>query len=279
MTASMSSRLRLLLDSAPLSNVDPQILAEQEDSISAWQLDVGQELAAENISLAHVALVVEGTLRVSGRDAMGNPFTLRRVHSGEWWGLWSALSGISAATCRTTEATKLLAVPVDLWQSWFLKSPDLAKWLEAHPQREDLYAALRPLLADRPRQDRTFLDEIDQLHPSLRTLQLRDQSDLAGLQAAEEKISWFSPSISHYLPDLEPYGLGGLSLPTLQRALDRSQHGLRLIGYPTPVLQELFEPQVFVDTSSTVPEQRESVFAEELPIGRTLMVNNFWLLP
>ena len=82
MTSSFSSRLRLLLDSAPLSNVDPQILAAREDSIAAWQLDVGQELAAENIPLAHVALVVEGTLRVSGRDAMGNPFTLRRVHSG-----------------------------------------------------------------------------------------------------------------------------------------------------------------------------------------------------
>ena len=41
----------------------------------AWQLDVGQELAAENIPFAHVVLVVEGTLRVSGRDALGNPFT------------------------------------------------------------------------------------------------------------------------------------------------------------------------------------------------------------
>ena len=43
----MSSRLRLLLDSAPLANVDTQILAEQEDAISAWQLDVGRELATE----------------------------------------------------------------------------------------------------------------------------------------------------------------------------------------------------------------------------------------
>ena len=59
MTSSLSSRLRLLLDSAPLSNVDPTILAEQEDAISAWQLDVGQELAAENVPIAHVVLVVE----------------------------------------------------------------------------------------------------------------------------------------------------------------------------------------------------------------------------
>ena len=97
MTTSISSKLRLLLDSAPLSNVDTKILAAQEGSIAAWQLEVGQELAAENVPLAHVVLVVEGTLRVSGRDAMGNPFTLRRIHSGEWWGLWSALSGVSAA--------------------------------------------------------------------------------------------------------------------------------------------------------------------------------------
>ena len=240
----MSSRLRLLLDSAPLSNVDSQILAEQEDAIAAWQLDVGQELAAENIPSAHVVLVVEGTLRVSGRDAMGNPFTLRRIHAGEWWGLWSALSGVSAATCRTTESTKLLAVPVELWQHWFRSSPELAKWLEAHPQREDLYAALRPLLAERPRQDRTFLDEIDQLQASVRALQLRDASDLDGLKAADSGISWLLPSVSHLLPDLEPYALEGLSLSTLQRAFERSDHGLRLVGYPTAVLQELFDPSV-----------------------------------
>ena len=49
--------------------------------------------------------------------------------------------------------------------------PELAKWLESHPQREDLYAALRPLLAERPRQDRTFLDEIDQLQALCARLQ------------------------------------------------------------------------------------------------------------
>ena len=97
------------------------------------------------------------------------PSPLRSVHAGEWWGLWSALLGVSAATCRTTESTKLLVVPVELWQSWFSSSLSLAKWLEAHPQREDLYAALRPLLADRPRQDRNFLDEIDQLQAFMRT--------------------------------------------------------------------------------------------------------------
>ena len=189
----MSSRLRLLLDSAPLANVDTQILAEQENAISAWQLDVGRELATENIPLAHVCLVVEGTLRISGRDSMGNPFTLRRVHAGEWWGLWSALSGVSSATCRTTESTKLLAVPVEVWQQWFSSSAELANWLESHPQREDLYASLRPLLAARPRQDRTFLDEIDHLQASMRAVQLRDPLGLQDLFAADSGISWLIP--------------------------------------------------------------------------------------
>ena len=150
MTVSISSRLRLLLDSAPLSNVDPKVLSAKEDAVAAWQLDVGQELATEQVPLAHAVLVVEGTLRVSGRDALGNPFTLRQVHPGEWWGLWSALTGVSAATCRTTESTKLLAVPAGVFQEWFINSSQLAKWVESHPQREDLYAALRPLLAECP---------------------------------------------------------------------------------------------------------------------------------
>ena len=166
----------------PLSNVDPKILSAQEDSIAAWQLDVRQELATENIPIAHVVLVVEGTLRVSGRDSLGTPFTLRRIHAGEWWGLWSALSGVSAATCRTTEPTKLLAVPVQLWHGWFNSSSELTQWIESHPQREDQYAALRPLLANRPRQDRTFLDEIDQLQSSIRTVQLRDRETCSPLK-------------------------------------------------------------------------------------------------
>ena len=187
MTVSISSKLRLLLDSAAARNVDPNLLAAQEQSIAAWQLDVGQELGAENIPLAHVVLVVEGTLRVSGRDSLGNPFTLRRVHAGDWWGHWSGLSGVSAATCRTTESTKLLAIPVELWQQWFMNSPELAKWLEAHPQREDLYSALRPLLVERPRQDRTFIDEIVQLQASLRSAQLRDSESIKVLSEANSE--------------------------------------------------------------------------------------------
>ena len=81
MTASLSSRVQLLLNSAPFSNVDPQILAEREEAVAAWQLDVGQELASESIPIAHVVLVVE-VLRKRAR-CHRNPFTIRRVQ--EWW--------------------------------------------------------------------------------------------------------------------------------------------------------------------------------------------------
>ena len=186
-------------------------LAANENQILAWQIDIGSELSTENVPLAHVVLVVEGTLRISGRDALGQPFTLRRIHSGEWWGLWSGLSGVAAATCRTTETTKVLAVPLSIWQDWFEQSPALAEWLELHPQREDLYSALRPLLAERPRQERTFLDEIDQLQASLRTLQLHDTEVLQGLKSESEGISWLIPSVAQILPDLDPFDANGLS--------------------------------------------------------------------
>ena len=63
----MSSRLRLLLTPRPVVTLTHKFAA-QEDAVAAWQLDIGQELGTENIPLAHVVLVVEGTLRVNGRD-------------------------------------------------------------------------------------------------------------------------------------------------------------------------------------------------------------------
>ena len=206
----MSSRLRLLLDSVPLSRVPGSVLAAQEDQVLAWQLDIGSELAAENVPLTHVVLVVEGTLRVSGSDALGQPFTIRRIHAGEWWGLWSGLSGVSVATCRTTETTKVLAVPIKVWQDWWEETPALVEWVESHPQREDLYSALRPLLAERPRQDRTFLDEIDHLQVVLRTIQLRESEALKTLNSDHSGIGWLVPSIAQLLPDFEPFCLRGL---------------------------------------------------------------------
>ncbi len=264
----MSSRLRLLLDSVPLSRVDPAILASQEDQVLAWQLDIGSELGAENVPLAHVVLVVEGTLRISGRDALGQPFTLRRIHAGEWWGLWSGLSGVAAATCRTTETTKVLAVPLNVWQGWWQKSSALAEWLENHPQREDLYAAIRPLLAARARQDRTFLDEIDHLQASLRTAQLDDPRALQDLKDADDGISWLIPSVQSLLPDLEPFDAKGLPISSINRVYERSSFGLRLVGYPTAALQELFDssPSLKSDPAADgVPLQESEDVLEALP--------------
>ena len=253
MTSSVSSKLRLLLDSAPFSNVDPELLAQHEDAIAAWQLDIGHELASENIPLSHVVLVVEGTLRVSGRDALGNPFTLRRVHPGDWWGLWGALSGVSAATCRTTETTKLLSVPVELFQDWFSNSSKLSKWLESHPQREDFYATLRPLLAELPRQDRSFLDSIDQLQGCMRAVQLYDSLSLQALLTADSGVSWLIPSAAYFLPDLPPLGSEGIAISSLERALERSAFGLRLIGYPTASLQEIADISSASSSSGSAP--------------------------
>ena len=231
--------MRLLLDSAPFSNVDPELLAQHEDAIAAWQLDIGHELASENIPLSHVVLVVEGTLRVSGRDALGNPFTLRRVHPGDWWGLWGALSGVSAATCRTTETTKLLSVPVELFQDWFSNSSKLSKWLESHPQREDFYATLRPLLAELPRQDRSFLDSIDQLQGSMRAVQLYDSLSLHALLTADSGVSWLSPSAAFFLRDLPPVGSEGIAISSLERALERSPSVCVLLVIPQRLYKKL----------------------------------------
>ncbi|KZR84356.1 Toxin RTX-I translocation ATP-binding protein [Prochlorococcus marinus str. MIT 1342] len=242
--------MRLLLGSAPLDRVDPALLASSEDQVQAWQLDVGAQLAAENVPFTYVCLVVEGTLRVSGRDAMGQSFTIRRVHTGEWWGLWSGLQGVAAATCRTTGPTKLLAVPLLVWQRWWQEVPSLSVWVESHPQREDVYAALRPLLVERPRQDRTILDELDHLQSSLTTAQLLSSSDLDGFPF-DDGTSWLLPCHGQLLADISLQGQKGLSRESLLQALERSTHGLRLIGCPGAALEELMVSSVLPMPSET----------------------------
>ncbi|MBM5785714.1 MAG: Crp/Fnr family transcriptional regulator, partial [Cyanobacteria bacterium K_DeepCast_35m_m1_288] len=206
MTASISSRLRLLMEPAPLDRADPGRLTRNEDQVQAWQLDMGQELGAEGVPFGFVCLVVDGGLRLSGRDAMGQPFTLRRLHAGEWWGLWAGLQGVAPVTCRTTETTRLLAVPIPLWQSWCREEPQVELWLEHHPQREDLYAALRPLISQRALQDRTMADLIDQLQPSLQSAQLLTEADLDQLPIGAG-TSWLLPCHHHYLAETGPPGV------------------------------------------------------------------------
>ena len=262
MTSSLSSRLQLLIEAPPFDRADAALLAQMEDQVQAWQLDLGQELATEDVPFGYVCLVVEGSLRLSGRDPMGQPFTLRRLHAGEWWGLWGGLQGVASATCRTTEATKLLAVPVELWQRWWLEQPAVAAWIERHPQREDFYAALRPLLARRPLQDRTLLDLIDQLQPGAQSAQLRTPDDLEALPLASG-VSWFLPGQAHLLAGRDPAGAQGLSREDLSQAL-KASHGLRLVGFPTPSLEELLLDPTKKE-ASPAPDQPLEPVLEEAP--------------
>ena len=218
-----------------------------------------------------MVLVVDGTLRISGRDALGQPCTLRRVHPGEWWGLWSGLSGVSAATRRTTEVTKVLA-PIEIWQGWCEKTPALLDWLESHPQREDLYAALRPLLAQRPRQDRSFLDEIDQLQSVLRTVQCFEPDSLQELKAQEAAISWLIPSPTCLVPGIETLGVEGLTL--IVQSAQRSLFCDLFIPQQTckNFLRALIPPLRQIQLPSGRLPKLMRMFLKSFQSGRTLMV-------
>ncbi|MBM5785616.1 MAG: cyclic nucleotide-binding domain-containing protein, partial [Cyanobacteria bacterium K_DeepCast_35m_m1_288] len=153
----------------PLDQLPVELLSQAEEQVQAWQLPLGEALATESAPFGFVLLLVSGSLRLSGRDAMGQEFTLRRLQPGQWWGGWSALTGVAAASCRTAAECRMLAVPVELWQQWWGQAPALGAWQAAHPQREDVYAALRPLLLQRQLQDQTLAELLDRLQPCLRS--------------------------------------------------------------------------------------------------------------
>jgi len=254
------------MESSPLDRADPDRLAQQEEQVQAWQLDQGQELAREGVPFGFVCLVVEGSLRLSGRDSMGQPFTLRRLHRGDWWGLWGGLQGMAAVTCRTTESTKLLAVPVELWQRWWADEPAISDWVERHPQREDLYAALRPLLSQRALENRPVSDLLDQLLPGLQTAQLLAPTDLAELPLAMG-TSWLLPNPQQVLADEGIPGVTGFSRASLVLALSRSLGcGLRLVGFPTATLQELLlEPSSSPEMAVSAETLLDEPVLEALP--------------
>jgi ATP-binding cassette, subfamily B, bacterial HlyB/CyaB len=238
-TSSLSSRVRLLMQSSPLDQLPAELLCHGEEQVQAWQLSLGEELAREGAPFGFVLLLVEGSLRVSGRDAIGQEFTLRRLEPGQWWGGWSALQGVAAASCRVAAESKLLAVPVELWQQWWTQSPELGAWQGAHPQREDVYAALRPLLVQRERQDQSLAELLDRLQPLLNTRELRSAAQLDQLLATEAELSWFLPAAERLLPDLNPPTAAGFRPEELQQALRRSPLGLRLLALPRQELQQL----------------------------------------
>ena len=230
------------MEAPPLDRLDPGLLSAGEDRIQAWQLALGEELAREGAPFGFVLLVVEGTLRVSGRDAMGQEFTLRRLGPGQWWGGCGSLVGLAAASCRTASDCKLLAVPVELWQQWLDHTKELGDWIAANPSREDRYAALRPCLIQRELQDLSLAELLDRLQPSQQTLLCRSAAELDQRIQATPGSSWFLASAERFFPDLNPPGPEGWSAEQLQQALRRSPGGLLLVGLSTAELQQLMLP-------------------------------------
>jgi CRP-like cAMP-binding protein len=206
------------MEGPPLDGVEPSLLMQQENLVQAWQLPLGEELAREAAPFGFVLRVVEGSLRVTGRDLVGQEFTLRKLVPGEWWGAWSALNGQASASVRTATDCKLLAVPVELWQQWWQSSPALGAWDAAHPQKEDTYTALRPLLCQRERQELSLHELLDQLQTFLCPLELRTSAELQQQLDSTADSSWFLTGSERFLPDHNPPGVEGFSPAQLQQA-------------------------------------------------------------
>ena len=80
MTSAVSSRLRLLRDGGPLSQVESALLQADEGLVQAWQLELGDQVSEEGQPAARVLRVVEGSLRVSVQDAQGVQVPQTRRH-------------------------------------------------------------------------------------------------------------------------------------------------------------------------------------------------------
>ena len=70
---------------------------------------------------------------------------------------------------------------------------------------------------------------------------LENQVSFQALTANDLDVSWLIPQYLTWCLILNPFGVEGLITSSLDRALHRSEFGLRLVGYPTGVLQELFD--------------------------------------
>lgn len=252
--------MQLLIRQPPLDSVPTPLISRSEQEVQAWQLPLGDALAKEGSPFGYVLLVVSGCLRVSGRNALGQEFTLRRINPGQWWGCWAALNGVAPANCRVAEEARLLAVPVDLWRGWLQASSAMATQVSQHPQPEDCYAALRPLLIQRELQDQTLPELLDRLLPGIETAELRNSSELDALFGEQYRTSWFLPDARLLLPDLNPPGPEGYLPTQLQQALRQSPHGLRLVGYSKDLLGELMRPH-----SSVISEDFSSVATQIEP--------------
>jgi ATP-binding cassette subfamily B protein len=274
LTTSLSSRVQLLMQGPPLDQLPPALVSAVEEQVQAWQLPLGELLATEGAPFGFVLLLVSGSLRVCGRDAMGQEFTLRRVQPGQWWGGWSALNGVAAASCRTATDSRMLAVPVEIWQQWWADDAGIGAWQARHPQREDLYAALRALLVQRQLQDQTLAELLDRLQPIQRSHELRSAAELEQLLGAGGSWSWFVPAAERFLPDLNPPGAEGYRPEQLQQALRRSPHGLRLLSLPTDELAQLMRGSPQQALAEVIePEPELALPAWQNPDGAQLLAH------
>ena len=115
----------------------------------------------------------------------------------------------------------------------------------------------------------------------MRSAQIEELETLEALSAEEVGTSWLMPSVSNLLPDVERFGPEGLSINSLRRAFERSDYGLRLIGYPLEALEKLLisrrHPLHLVPKpiKLRLPTKKILMSSKKCPSGRTLMVRRF----
>lgn len=243
MTPSISSRLRLLIQQPPLDKLPLDLLQQFEDKVVALFVPFGESISLESVPSTSVTLVVEGGLRLSGRDFSNQEFTLRRVGPGEWFGCWSGVTGISPVSCRTTADSKLLSIPVDIWHSLCLSDRTLTDWIFSHPEREDIYSSTRLLFSQRELLDLSLSELLDRIEPLVLTSgEVSTSHSLKQLFSSSPHTSWFTPCPERVFPDLPPCDYRGYSLDNFLHFLDNSNSPLQLIGFPTDSLQLLMSP-------------------------------------
>ena len=192
MSSSTSSRVRLLRQQSPLDLVSLERLQAYEERVSALLVPFGHTLGQEQAPLGSILLVVEGGLRIVGRDSSGTDFTLRRVSSGQWWGTWSSFTGVSSSSCRATADTTLLSIPLDIWHELIRDDQVAIDSITNQPCREDFYAAFRSLLVSRELQDLSLPELLDKLEANYLCKFVSDVESVNSLFSSNSEYSWFS---------------------------------------------------------------------------------------
>ena len=258
MSSSTSSRVRLLRQQSPLDLVSLERLQAYEERVSALLVPFGHTLGQEQAPLGSILLVVEGGLRIVGRDSSGTDFT-RRVSSGQWWGTWSSFTGLSSSSCRATADTKLLSIPLDIWHELIRDDHAAIDSITNHPCREDFYAAFRSLLVSRELQDLSLPELLDKLEANYLCKFVFDVGSVNSLFSSNSDYSWFPQFPQQLLPENGIPSYQGISCDSLQSLISKYPDGLPIIGIPTDHLHLLMDCSLNSshDVSDTVIEEPE----------------------